>query len=169
VYKTAGKYLVKELQAEICVHLQHLSQHYHLKSVISDVADFVKALRTIMSCTSSGEEARKLMVKSCCINLRILQQNESFLASLRENIDLGAEIIGNQDLERALLGSWICSLERESDMKPTCENCGRPFNLDDLWDDRDDGSWWCKSCEGSFGPRYQNCHSWITWVQRGLI
>jgi hypothetical protein len=169
LYITAGKYLVKDVQAEICVHLQYFSQHHQSKSVISDVTDFVKALRNIMNCTSSDEEARKLMVKACCVNLRVLQKDEGFLALLRDHGDLGAGIIGNRDFERALLGSWTCSSECGSDSDLICELCDRPFELDDLWAERRAGRWYCESCQGFNGARCRNCSEEVLWVQCGII
>lgn len=169
LYVTAGKYLIKELQHDVCRHMKNSSCFRPGRKVILDVADFVQALRQIMTCTVGDNCARRSMVSSCTTNLKLLRKEKEFVSLLRDFGDLGADIIEHEELECAILGSWTCSNSCTDEVEPVCPQCSEPFMTDDAWCRRDDESWWCYMCRKSTHPVCANCDRDVSWMQRDVI
>lgn len=136
LWVTAGKYLMKDVQDAATRDIRSLSRYHHNQGVISDVPHFLAALRNIIACTSHEDDARKYMVTACIKNLTLLRKDDEFMSLLRESGELGAEIIGDKDLDRALLGSWMCGRMCEKTPEPQCSDCGYRFFVDSAWNQR---------------------------------
>lgn len=130
LWATGGKYLMKELQNAVTWEIKRLARYNLNEGVISDVPNLIAALRNIISCTSHEDKARKYMVEACIMNLSLLKEDDGFISLLRECGELGAEIIGDKDLDRGLLGSWMCGRDCEETPAPQCSDCGYVFFID---------------------------------------
>ena len=168
LWATAGKYLMKDVQHAVTRDIETLTGYHLNKGVISDVPDFIAALRNIFPCTSTEDYARKYMVAACIRNLTLLQNDKEFISLLRECGDLGAEIIGNKNLDRGLLGSWLCGKTCEETPEPQCSDCGYKFFVDSAWDSRHMTHWWCRDCEELTIPVCVHCEEEVEWIQRGI-
>jgi hypothetical protein len=136
------------------------------------IHDFLDALRTIVTGTSTSDQlARKVMVEGCILNVQHLQQQPAFTSLLRESADLGAEILGHKDLECGLQGSWICStscMTEEKDRRVVCGHCKHSLSREFAWDHREFGEWECPRCEDYAEPECYECNMVLEWVRGGL-
>jgi hypothetical protein len=158
---------MKDLQQLVGHSLQEFTRYETAQRHVSDIAGFIRALRKILTCTSSSDNIRLVMVLACITNLTALQKEKEFVTLLRESGDLGAEIIANKDLERAVLGFWLCGRSCE-DVHPVCAACGEDFGAEWAWNRRLDEEWWCRYCEEKDVPTCLGCAKPVQWVQRGV-
>lgn len=169
LYATAGKYLMRRLQDNVRSSLQYVPSCYQPGTgVISDVSDFVRGVRKILTCTSCDQWARGCLVSACTKNLKLLYKDEEFLSLLRDFGDLGADIMGHEHFERTFSGSWMCSKSCASNPKPSCLTCGTRFYADYAWDDRHEKFWWCDECEEKVVPRCATCKETVVWIERDI-
>jgi len=159
---------MKDVQDAATRDIRSLSRYHHNQGVISDIPHFLAALRNTIACTSHEDNARKYMVTACIKNLTLLQKDDEFISLLRECGELGAEIIGDKDLDRALLGSWMCGRMCEKTPEPQCSDCGYQFFVDSAWNQRHLTHWWCSDCEETTSPVCAHCEEVVEWVQRGI-
>lgn len=170
MFVVAEKYQMESLQNEICGNMGlRLDCNIH-EGQFSDVDDFVKALREIISHTSDNNRARTLMVRTCVMNLRELQDVSAFISLLREFGSLGADIIGHEDLECGLAGAWMCDKDCGEDDTPVCSTCGKYFSVERAWASRHNELWWCYHCCEEKGPVCRNCNVKVEWTEgRGML
>jgi hypothetical protein len=162
LYMTAGKYLMEGLKSEVC---RSMTNCHHSHGTIRDITDFLKGLRKIMICTSSKDHARKVLVNTCILNLKLLQEQSGFLSLLREFADLGADILEHRDLGRELSGFFVCC-DPCSDVSPSCSKCDVMFEIGISWDQRSLEEWWCGNCKAPVVPWCMNCDTYLIWIQR---
>ena len=165
---TAGKYLMKDLQHTVTMKIETLVYYTHNRGVITDVPDFIAALRNIVTCASPNEDARKHMVMACIKTLTLLQKEEEFIALLRECGDLGADILQHDNLDRSLLGSWMCGKDCEQVSEPVCSDCEHPFFQEAAWNSRNRELWFCRGCEEFTVPVCASCEEEVVWIRRGI-
>ncbi|GAB7324720.1 hypothetical protein MBLNU13_g08579t1 [Cladosporium sp. NU13] len=114
-YVVAEKYQVEGLKLAISKKLRHMIHSERdlrkegTEEADNERAEFIDALKIIVAGTPAHDNnhGRKVMVEACVLNLRLLHHMPEFLSLLRESSDLGADIIGHQDLECGLPGDWI--------------------------------------------------------------
>lgn len=146
VYATAEKYGMNGLQAEVCQKMEALLVNDNVPLGVRNIADLLETFRIILTRTSSNNWARELMVKTCIVDLVILQKEEGFVSLLKEFGDLGADIIAHKDLECGLLGSFFCSKNCDNNERPQCAICAGPFDKDIAWAYRYNERWYCGKC-----------------------
>lgn len=169
VYMVAAKYRIRDLQSIVSDDMLWLADNEDTFGVISYVSDFVPTLHKIVSLVPSGDHVRNLLVKICAVNIKLLRKEPEFLSLLREHGDLGADIIANEDLERGLLGSWMCSISCNTGAEPMCPKCNALFKIECAWESRYRERWYCIECDGSILPKCATCDKEVMWIQRGII
>jgi hypothetical protein len=125
--RTHAEYQVQGLKLAICNNMRRtLHTHLHLGMAYAkpEIADFINALQIVVAGTPAGDDyARKVMLEACVWNLRSLHQHPESLALLRQSADLGAEIIGHQDLECGLAGDWVYGGNCKCRLTVECSEC----------------------------------------------
>jgi hypothetical protein len=171
LYATAAKYFIKDLQAMVGDAILFPAGEEEGDILLDHISDFVRAFRRILSCTPSDDRVRKLMMKTCATNLKLLLKEEEFFSLLREPGDLCAEIMGHEDLERAIYGSWMCSrrFENQDKVTPTCSGCTTAFRRESAWNSRYRETWYCSECEENLRPKCGICDEEVVWIQRGIV
>ena len=168
VFVVAEKYQMQCLQNEVCCNMERIIRGSITHDQFSDINDFVQATRKIVAHTSDNNRARRLMVRTCVMNLRELHQVPSFVLLLQEFGRLGADIISHGDLECGLLGSWLCSKTCDNKQAPVCSECGMPFSVECVWADRHEESWYCSHCEDEMVPVCPKCDEPVEWIERSI-
>jgi len=168
LWATARKYLMKDLQHQVTQNIEKLASYRLNEGVITDLPDFLAALRNIFAYAGPEDYARDHMVTACIRNLSLLQKDKEFVSLLKGCGELGAEIITHRDLYRALLGSWMCGWECEETSQPQCQECGYSFDVISAWGGRGRDHWWCGVCEQGTVPVCAHCKEVVVWIQRGV-
>lgn len=169
LYVVAEKYQIQGIQCEICSRLRNRIENSLADGEFPNVDDFIQALRKVVTQASDGNLLRRLMVRICVMNLRELQLVPAFISLLQESGRLGADIIGHQDLECGLLGSWMCTKGCDDEYVPWCSECHKSFDVQSAWSNRHEERWWCRRCESERIPICSTCDEKVEWVERGIM
>jgi hypothetical protein len=165
LFVAAEKYQVLGLQCEICSRLHNRIENWLAEGELPNVDDFVRALRKVVAQASDDNRLRGLMVRTCATNLRELQDVTEFLSLLKEFGSLGADIIGHKDLERGLVGAWMCTKDCTEDGPPVCSTCGKYFPVERAWASRHQDLWWCSHCDNIKRPVCSECDVTVEWTE----
>ena len=173
VYIVADKYQVYGLKSAASDKMQcHITKGmgsiYHLYK--PDIDDFLVAIETIATNTTPDDKlARKVMVEACAICLRDLHQIPEFLSILRGSADLGAAIIGHEDLDASLGGSWISEANScLHSISLSCNICEYEFEAKFIRRNRRSDRWTCPQCSNDHVPTCFNCSAVVTWEESDL-
>lgn len=165
LYVAAEKYQVQGLRYEIRSRMQNRMENSLAEGEFPNVDDFVQALRKVVTQASDDNLLRRLMVRTCAMNLRELQEVTAFISLLKEFGSLGADIIGHKDLECGLRGAWMCSKECTEDDTPVCSTCGKYFTVERAWANRHNELWWCTHCDDYKRPVCSECDVTFEWTE----
>jgi hypothetical protein len=144
VYATAEKYSMDKLQSEVCRKMEDMLDNKSQKVGVRNIPDFTKTLRIVMTRTLRNNRLREVLVKTCILNLRRLQNEGEFVSLLGQFGELGADILAHKDLECGLVDSWFCGIYCENEEPPWCSNCKRPFEKASAWRQRYNERWSCE-------------------------
>jgi hypothetical protein len=144
VFVVAEKYQIETLREEVCLQMRRIinsagylelerNPKHPLGGRLKNTSDYVGALRTILAGTppqnSTTEETdgRNLPIGFLIQNIEVFRMEDELLSLLIESANLGADIIGHQDLECEAHGRWCCGHYHCADSVPSCKKCGIDF------------------------------------------
>lgn len=172
VYIAADKYQVQGLKRSITDKMKHsigkkTTSRSFLYTVGGNVEDFLAALRTIIIGTTTHDVlAREAMVEGCVANLRYLHNRPELLSLLRQSADLGAAIVGHQDLEYGTGGAWARYHECNHIFDLACPGCNINMGEEFARRNRSGHAWNCPQCGVKILPTCMFCRQPITWLSQ---
>lgn len=169
-YVVAEKYQVEGLKLAISKKLRHMiHSERDLRKEGTEEADNERAEFIDAGIPAhDNNHGRKVMVEACVLNLRLLHHMPEFLSLLRESSDLGADIIGHQDLECGLPGDWVCEGSCDDRLTVECGRCATRIEDLSAVENRYNLFWVCEACGSACKPRCVGCSDPVKWKRRGL-